>query len=73
LLGEAQETATAAEPLADMEVNGVSHGSAPLFTAVSPMGPPYGAIGEHVLCHATAARIVSSLAFVDAVRRLMRE
>jgi hypothetical protein len=41
LLGEAQETATAAEPLADMEVNGVSHECAPLFMTVSPMGPPY--------------------------------
>ena len=41
LLGEAQETATAAEPLADMEVDGVSHRCAPLFMAVSPMGPPY--------------------------------
>jgi len=36
LLGEAEEAATAAEPLADMEIDGVSHGCAPLFAAVPP-------------------------------------
>jgi hypothetical protein len=40
LLGEAQKPATAAKPLADMEVDGVSHGLAPLIAAVPPLGPP---------------------------------
>jgi hypothetical protein len=36
LLGEAQKTAAATESLADVEVDGVSQGCAPLFAAVYP-------------------------------------
>ena len=46
LLGEAQKPATAAKPLADMEVDGVSHCVAPLIRGGSPTGPAFYAKRE---------------------------
>jgi hypothetical protein len=49
LLGEAQKPATAAKPLADMEVDGVSHWSSALVSRRFPHGPA---------CYATRKRAI---------------